>query len=107
MQSKNPARENCTLGTARGRPVTGIPAALDLVLLSNFLEVLVNLSVVIEPSGEGGYTAHVPSFPGCISEGDSKEEVLKNTKEAIELYLEIIEDDAAYGLHSEIVEVVV
>jgi predicted RNase H-like HicB family nuclease len=33
-------------------------------------------------------SARVPSLPGCISEGDTKEEALKNIREAIELYLE-------------------
>ena len=47
--------------------------------------------VVLEPSEEGGYTVFVPSLPGCISEGDTKEEALTNIKEAIELYLEVIE----------------
>ena len=42
-----------------------------------------NLKVVLEPSDEGGYTALVPSLPGCISEGDTKEETLKNIREAI------------------------
>jgi len=51
------------------------------------------LKIVFEPSDEGGYTVYVPSLPGCISEGDTKEEALKNIKEAIELYLEPIEDD--------------
>jgi len=49
------------------------------------------LKVILEPSDEGGYTAIVPSLPGCISEGDTKEEVLANIREAIELYLEPIE----------------
>ena len=44
--------------------------------------------VVLEKSDEGGYTAYVPSLPGCISEGETKEEALKNIQEAIELYLE-------------------
>ena len=44
--------------------------------------------VILEKSDEGGYTAFVPSLPGCISEGDTKEEALKNIHEAIELYLE-------------------
>ena len=44
--------------------------------------------VVLEPQKEGGFTAYVPSLPGCISEGDTKKEALKNIKEAIELYLE-------------------
>ncbi len=51
------------------------------------------LKVVLEPSDEGGYTAHVPSLPGCISEGNTIDEALLNIKEAIELYLEPAEDD--------------
>lgn len=47
--------------------------------------------VILEKSDEGGYTAYVPSLPGCISEEDTKEEALKNIHEAIELYLEPIE----------------
>jgi predicted RNase H-like HicB family nuclease len=46
------------------------------------------ITIVLEPAEEGGYTAHVPSLPGCISEGNTREEALKNIKEAIELYLE-------------------
>ncbi|MCG5536561.1 type II toxin-antitoxin system HicB family antitoxin [Ectothiorhodospira mobilis] len=65
------------------------------------------LSVVLEPSEEGGYTAYVPSLPGCISEGESKEEALQNVREAIELYLEPVDDDASYGPDSEITEVAV
>lgn len=46
------------------------------------------LKVVLEDSEEGGYTVHVPSLPGCISEGDTREQALVNIREAIELYLE-------------------
>ncbi len=49
--------------------------------------------VVLEPSEEGGYTVYVPSLPGCISEGETIEEALRNIQEAIELYLEPVEDD--------------
>ncbi len=49
--------------------------------------------IVFEPSEEGGYTVFVPSLPGCISEGDTTEEALKNIEEAIELYIEPVEDD--------------
>lgn len=44
------------------------------------------LKVVLEKQEEGGYTVYVPSLPGCISEGETKEEALKNIREAIELY---------------------
>ena len=49
--------------------------------------------VVLEPSDEGGYTVYVPSLPGCISEGETVEEALRNIREAIELYLEPVDDD--------------
>jgi len=46
------------------------------------------LTVVLEAQKEGGFTVYVPSLPGCISQGETKEDALKNIKEAIELYLE-------------------
>tara|TARA_Y100000310_G_C20700539_1_gene829418 strand:+ start:6756 stop:6956 length:201 start_codon:yes stop_codon:yes gene_type:complete len=46
------------------------------------------LTIILEKQEEGGFTVHVPSLPGCISQGETKEECLKNIKEAIELYLE-------------------
>ncbi|MBI2478074.1 MAG: type II toxin-antitoxin system HicB family antitoxin [Planctomycetia bacterium] len=46
------------------------------------------LKVILEPSDEGGYTIYVPALPGCISEGDSRDEALQNIREAIELYLD-------------------
>lgn len=49
--------------------------------------------VIFEPQEEGGYTATVPSLPGCISEGDSYDEALANIKEAIMLYLESLQAD--------------
>jgi len=53
----------------------------------------VKLKIVLEASEEGGYTVYVPSLAGCISEGDTKEDALANIREAIELYLEPVEDD--------------
>ena len=49
------------------------------------------IKVVLEPSEEGGYTVRVPSLPGCISEGNSKDEAIKNIREAVELYLEPVQ----------------
>jgi predicted RNase H-like HicB family nuclease len=51
------------------------------------------LKVVLEPSDEGGFTVFVPALPGCISEGETEQEALANIHEAIELYLEPVEDD--------------
>jgi predicted RNase H-like HicB family nuclease len=61
--------------------------------------------VVLEPSDEGGYTVNAPAFPGCISEGDTKEEALKNIKEAIELFVETTEDDLNRGPNSVVEEI--
>ncbi len=52
-----------------------------------------DIRVVLEACEEGGYTVYVPSLPGCISEGDTRDEALANIREAIELYLEPVEDD--------------
>jgi len=49
--------------------------------------------VILELNELGGYTAIVPILPGCVSEGDTKEEALANIKEAIELYLESLQAD--------------
>lgn len=46
--------------------------------------------VVIEPQAGGGFTAYGPSLPGCVSEGETYDETMKNMKEALELYLETL-----------------
>ena len=65
------------------------------------------LQVILEPSEEGGFTVYVPSLPGCISEGDSREEALANIKEAIALYLEPIEDDALVAPNALLLEIAI
>ena len=65
------------------------------------------LKIVLEPSDEGGYTVYVPSLPGCISEGDTRDEAMKNIREAIDLYLEPIDGDFSVKKGTEIEEVVV
>lgn len=65
------------------------------------------LRIVLEPSSDGGYTVYVPSLPGCISEGNTREEALTNIREAIELYLEPVEDEIAAKEGVEIQELVI
>jgi antitoxin HicB len=43
--------------------------------------------VVLHPDEDGGYWVEVPSLPGCISEGDTRDEALENIKDAIEGYI--------------------
>jgi predicted RNase H-like HicB family nuclease len=49
--------------------------------------------VVLEPVEEGGFSVEVPSLPGCLSFGKTKEEALKNIAEAIALHLDPVADD--------------
>ena len=65
------------------------------------------LKVVLEPSDDGGFTVFVPALPGCISEGESKEDAIKNIREAIELYLEPVEDDLTLSPKAEEIELAV
>jgi len=44
--------------------------------------------VILQRESDGGYVAVVPSLPGCVSQGDTREEALKNIEEAAELYIE-------------------
>ncbi len=45
-------------------------------------------------TGEDGYwVAECPSLPGCFSQGDTKEEAIANIKEAIEVFIEALEED--------------
>ena len=50
------------------------------------------VSIVIEKD-EAGYFAYCPELEGCHSQGDSLEDVIKNIREAIELYLETLPED--------------
>jgi len=51
------------------------------------------LDVVIIEDESGGYVAFVPALPGCHTQGDTLEEVRKNIKEAVELYLETLTEE--------------
>ncbi len=62
-------------------------------------------TVILQRESDGGYVGTVPALPGCVSQGDSREELLKNIEEAIEFYLEDVkaagepipvEDDREY-----------
>jgi predicted RNase H-like HicB family nuclease len=47
--------------------------------------------VLIEQDEDGMYIAEVPSLPGCISQGQTREQAVENIKEAIAVYLESLE----------------
>ena len=49
-------------------------------------------TVLIDKNEDIGYTVTVPSLPGCISEGDTWDEAIANITEAIEGFLEVLDD---------------
>lgn len=58
------------------------------------------LHVVIEQDEAGYYVAEVPAFPGCLSQGKTREEALMNVKEAVAGWLETMEAKADMDLNS-------
>ena len=59
-------------------------------------------TVVLEQEADGGFVAKVPALPGCVSQGDSRDEAIVNIREAAELYvLHCIEMGDAVPIESE------
>ncbi|MFE1746338.1 type II toxin-antitoxin system HicB family antitoxin [Coleofasciculus sp. H7-2] len=65
------------------------------------------IRAIIHPAEEGGYWAEVPAFPGCITEGDTMEEVVANLKDAIEGWLDVANSRDAIESTDQIVEIAV
>jgi len=65
------------------------------------------LSVVIHEAEEGGFWAEVPAIPGCATQGDSFEDLLKNLYEAVEGCLSVDLEDIVTSDTDKILEIVV
>jgi predicted RNase H-like HicB family nuclease len=65
------------------------------------------IKAVIHPAEEGGFWAEVPALPGCITEGDTLEEVTDNLKDAIEGWLEVANSRQMAQATDQIVEIAV
>lgn len=50
------------------------------------------LNVVVHEAEEGGYWAEVPAIPGCVTQGESLEELLRNVHEAVEGCLSVVDE---------------
>ncbi len=49
--------------------------------------------VLIHPGEDGYWVAECPSLPGCVSQGRTREEAIRNVKEAIEGYIVVLRED--------------
>lgn len=45
-------------------------------------------TVILEREADGGFVVWVPVLPGCVTQGDTRDEAMANIREAIELYIE-------------------
>lgn len=50
-------------------------------------------TILIHQAEEGGFWSEIPALPGCYSQGETIDETLRNTKEAIEAYLLVLKED--------------
>ena len=55
-------------------------------------ETIMKYKVAVGKCDEGWYTTYVPALKGCSSEGETVEEALRNIKEAIRDYLDVMEE---------------
>ena len=65
------------------------------------------INVVIHKVEEGGYWAEVPTIPGCATQGDSFQELLKNLYEAVEGCLSVDIDEPSDGDSAKVMEIVI
>ena len=49
--------------------------------------------VVVYPEPSGGFSIVCPTLPGCHSQGETLQEALANVREAVTLYLDVLEED--------------
>jgi predicted RNase H-like HicB family nuclease len=65
------------------------------------------IKVVIHEAEEGGFWAEVPALPGCLTEGETREELLANIREAVEGVLQGPPETAPLGkgAHAEEIDI--
>ncbi len=65
------------------------------------------VKAVIHKAEEGGFWAEVPALPGCVTQGETMEELRTNLEDAIKLWLEAGEPEIAGIEGDEIVELAI
>jgi len=76
-------------------------------MISSQEEATMKINVVIHKAEEGGYWAEVPTIPGCATQGDSFQELLKNLYEAVEGCLSVDIDEPSDGDSAKVMEIVI
>jgi len=62
------------------------------------------IKAVVHKAEEGGFWAEVPALPGCVTQGETEEEIKANLHEAVELWLEAGDPETTQNQEDKILE---
>jgi len=65
------------------------------------------VNVIIHEAEEGGYWAEVPALPGCVTQGETMDELISNIHEAVEGCLSVEVEPSSIGEHSTLLELAI
>ena len=65
------------------------------------------IKIIVHEAEEGGYWAEVPAIPGCGSQGETMDELLRNVHEAIEGCLGVDLATTTISAHDRVMEIAV
>jgi predicted RNase H-like HicB family nuclease len=65
------------------------------------------LKAIIHPAEEGGFWAEVPALPGCLTQGETLDELKANLREAIELWLSVDDEVTESNANDRVMELTV
>src|SRR5436309_15670320 len=68
--------------------VTRGPFRRKIAGIRQIVEDTMRYTVILEQEPDGGFVATVPALPGCVSQGDTRDEAIANIREAAELYID-------------------
>lgn len=77
------------------------------IFLTTRASLCMKIRAIVHPAEEGGYWAEVPALPGCITEGETMEEVMANLKDAIQGWLDVANSRDAIESTAEVIEIAV
>jgi predicted RNase H-like HicB family nuclease len=94
--------------SAQGRRELKVAVSWGVLLEAE--EALMKFRIIVEPDEDGVFVATVPSLPGCVSQGPTRDEALRNVREAIEGYVESLRErnePIPPSIHEEVIDVAV
>jgi predicted RNase H-like HicB family nuclease len=65
------------------------------------------IKAILHEAEEGGYWAEVPAIPGCATQGETLDELMKNLREAIEGCLSVEVEAASSGVKDRVIEIAI